>query len=231
METSVETTKKFRYTKVILLVVILLFPSVLYLILSTGKHNVARLQVYGPREAVAGKEGDTLYHTLPAFEFVNHYGNKIGSNDVKDKIIVADFFFTTCQTICPKMSTNMSGVQEKVQEMKDVVLLSFTVDPETDTVETLRDYAQKMGAKEGRWHFLTGDKKQLYDLARNGFFITAMEGDGGPDDFIHSEKLVLLDKKGRIRGYYDGTDNKEIKRLTDEIRVLKAEEQIPFKKK
>lgn len=215
---------------------ILLFPSLLYLFLSTGKHNILSLPIYGPREAVKtvveGKEQvDTLYHTIPDFSFTNQYAEKISGKDLKDKIVVVDFFFTTCQSICPKMSTELTRVQEKSKEIKAFCIISHTVNPENDSVEVLADYAQKMHAEKGRWHFVTGNKKELYDLARYGYFITAMDGDGGADDFIHSEKFVLIDRQGYIRGYYDGTSREDVDRLIDEIKVLKAEEFIPKKSK
>lgn len=215
------------YKKVLVLLTILVFPSLFYLVLKSAKHNVESLDYFGPK--TTGENGDTVYHMIPRFSFTNQYGKTISNKDTEGKIYVADFIFTTCQTICPKMSTQMSGLQEKTKEMEDVIFLSHTVDPENDSVPVLLDYAKKMGARENKWHFLTGNKTELYEIARKGYLVTAMEGDGGPDDFIHSEKFLLIDKKGRIRGFYDGTDPKEIKRLTDEIKVLKFEEQIPRK--
>lgn len=220
---------KPSHKKILVLLIILLSPGLFYLALKSAKHHVDALEIYGPKEL--NEKGDTIYHTIPDFEFVNQYGKKISKKDFKEKIFVADFIFTTCQGICPKMSDQMTRVQEKVKDMEDVLLLSHTVDPEHDSVPVLFDYAGKVGAKEGKWHLVTGDKKELYDIARKGYLVTAMEGDGGPDDFIHSEKFLLVDKQGRIRGFYDGTDPKEVKRLLDEIKVLKFEEQIPRKKK
>lgn len=217
------------YKKILVLLIILLSPGLFYLALKSARHNVETLEIYGPKEL--NGNGDTVYHSIPDFAFVNQYGKKISKSDFEGKIFVADFIFTTCQSICPKMSEQMTYVQGKVKDMEDVILLSHTVDPEHDSVPVLFDYGRKMGAKEGKWHLVTGDKKELYDIARKGYFVTAMEGDGGPDDFIHSEKFLLIDKQGRIRGFYDGTDPKEVKRLVDEIKVLKFQEQIPKKKK
>ena len=117
----------------------------------------------------------------------------------------------------------MKRVQEAYKDDPEISLVSFTVNPEKDTVEALAAYAVEYGAVPGKWFFLTGDKKQIYDLARNSFFITAMKGDGGPDDFVHSEKIVLIDKEKRIRGFYDGTDYESVNLLIDEIKVLKWE--------
>ena len=193
-----------------------------------------KLPIYGPRKAVevtedGEKRKDTVYHTVAEFKFINQFGEAITDKDFQDKIYVADFFFTTCQSICPKMSMQFTRVQEKIADMDDVLLISHTVNPEVDTVEVMKDYADKMGATKGKWHLVTGEKKELYDIARHSYFITAMEGDGGPNDFIHSEKFVLVDKAGRIRGYYDGTDAKDVDRLMDEIMVLKADEFVPRK--
>ena len=216
-----------------LLIFVLLFPSITYLFWSLASHNAKKLPIFGPREVVANKTGetDTAYHQLPAFSFTNQYGNNVTQNTIKNKILVVDYFFTTCKSICPIMSTQIARVQQNTMDFNDIVFLSHTVDPLYDTVEVMLDYAEKMGAINGRWHFLTGNKKELYDLARNGYFVTAMEGDGGTEDFIHSEKLVLLDKQQRIRGFYDGTDKEDVDRLIDEINVLKKEEFIPWKDK
>ncbi len=220
---------KPHHKKFLVLIVILLFPSILYLFLKSGRHHIKTLEIFGPREL--NEKGDTIFHVIPDFEFTNQYGKLISKKDFEGKFFVADFIFTTCKTICPKMSEQMANIQEKVKDMDDVLLISHTVDPEEDSVPVLFDYAKKMGAKEGKWHLVTGDKKRLYDIARHGYLVTAMEGDGGPDDFIHSEKFLLIDKESRIRGFYDGTDPVEVKRLTDEIKVLKFEEQIPRKER
>ncbi len=219
---------KPTHKKILVLLIILVSPSVFYLFLKSARHNIQRLEIFGPKEV--NEKGDSVYHTIPDFEFVNQYGKKISKKDFDGKIFVADFIFTTCQSICPKMSEQLTRVQEKIKEQDDVLLLSHTVDPENDSVPVLLNYAQKMGAHEGKWHFVTGEKKTIYDIARYGYYVTALEGDGGPDDFIHSEKLMLIDKQGRIRGYYDGTADTSVKRLMDEIKVLKFEEQIPMKK-
>jgi protein SCO1 len=174
-------------------------------------------------ERTLSASGDTIYHTLPGFSFVSHTGDTLSSEDIEGKYIVADYFFTTCNTICPIMSRHMEKVQKEFKDDDLVVILSHTVDPETDSVGTLSAYAEAHGAIKNKWFFLTGDKKALYDQARYGYLISALEGDGGPEDFIHSDKFVLIDKDRRIRGFYDGTDTKDVKRLIDEIEVLKFE--------
>lgn len=211
-----------RLLALLAILAVLVLPSVAYLLISTGKNDYQRLEIFGPKEA-SRIPGDTIYHTIAPFELVSSSGNPFGSDSLKNKIFVAEFFFATCQTICPKMSMQMKRVQEAYLDDKEISLISITVNPEKDTVPALAEYAHKMGAIPGKWSFLTGQKRPIYDLARNSFFLAAMPGDGGPDDFIHSEKLVLVDKEMRIRGYYDGTDYADVNLLMDEIKVLKWE--------
>lgn len=172
-------------------------------------------------------EMDTVFHTIPAWKLTNENGKDFLGESLKGKIYVADFFFTRCETICPKMSTELTRVQDTFLQNDDVQFASFSVDPSHDTPEILREYAKKYDAKSGKWHFLTGTKSQIYPLAIKGYFVPvadASEYDKAiktPDEtFIHSERLILVDKEGHIRGFYDGTDKKEVDRLILEIRVL-----------
>ena len=205
---------------------ILFIPGVAYLILRTGTNNYQHLEVFGPKEPITktvnGKTlTDTLYHTVSNFSFIGHDSSLVTQELFKNKIYIADFFFTTCKSICPKMSNNLMRVQNEFRDDNNILILSHTVDPEHDTPSVLDEYAKKHNVIKGKWFFVTGDKKQLYDMARNSYFITAMDGDGGPDDFIHSEQMALIDKEGRIRGFYDGTDYNEITRLIEEVKVLR----------
>ncbi|MDQ3050050.1 MAG: SCO family protein [Bacteroidota bacterium] len=212
-------------SRALILLGILLIPSLAYLIVSSGKNNYQRLEIFGPKEPSATKVGDTTYHTIASFELIAHDSSVFTDKNLEGKIYIADFFFATCQTICPKMSMQMKRVQEAYKEDPDVILISHTVDPDRDNVNSLSSYATEYGAIKGKWFFLTGEKKEIYDLARHSYFLAAMPGDGGPDDFIHSEKLVLVDKNKRIRGFYNGTDYEDVNLLIDEIKVLKWEEQ------
>ncbi len=212
----------------LLLLFLLIFPSLIYLFFSTGKTQFFSLPFYGPREphthTVEGETvTDTIYHTVPSFSFINQDGKTITEKDVEGKVYVSDFFFASCEGICPKMTSNLLRVQEKFKDHKFLIILSHTVDPERDSAEALLAYAEKVHAKTKNWHFLTGDKKALYDIARNGYFVTAMKGDGGPEDFIHSEKLVLIDKEKHIRGFYDGTTVSSVDSLIDDIKILQAD--------
>ena len=166
-------------------------------------------------------------HRVGNFSFTNQYGETITQNSVKGKVYVAEYFFTTCGTICPKMNEQMQRVQLAFADNDEVRLLSFTVDPLVDTVEQMKRYADGHGAKKGQWHFLTGTKEKLYELARKSFFVlkpaeAANLGDAG-SDFIHTNNFVLVDRIGRIRGYYDGTSKAEVDNLMKDIERLLEE--------
>jgi protein SCO1 len=232
---SENKTKIFSLKKGFILVLIILVPATIYYIMTLGKHNMLSLPFYGEREAITvildGKtKTDTIYHTIPDFEFINQNGDTITSADFDEFIYVTNFFFTSCPTICPKMSAGMLHVQEKLKDFKQVKFLSHTVDPERDTVEALAEYAQRVHAGE-RWQFVTGDKREIYEIAVRGYLVPVEEDVLAPGGFLHSEQFVMVDKKGRIRGFYDGTSITELNRLIDEIKVLIAEEHIPRKSK
>ena len=162
------------------------------------------------------------YHKIADFKLVNQNGDTITQAFYKDKIYVADFFFTTCQTICPIMTDHMYEIQKQTISDPEVLLLSHTVTPEIDSVAQLKRYAKKKLVNSTKWNLVTGDKKQIYDLARTSYLAVKTSGDGGPYDMIHTENFMLIDKKKQIRGFYDGTDPKAIEKLLDDIKVLKA---------
>jgi protein SCO1/2 len=174
---------------------------------------------------------DTIFHTIPDFSFVNHNGDTITQEIMKNKVVVADFFFTTCPSICIDMTSNLHKIQEEYFNDRDVIILSHTVDPETDSIGQLKKYAIEKDVNSKVWHLLTGNKKDLYAIARNGYLVTAVQGDGGPNDFIHSEKLVLIDKEKRIRGFYDGTNDAAIEQLKKDIQLLLVSYIVPMKDK
>ncbi len=166
---------------------------------------------------------DTIYHTVGNFTFTNQFNSKISENTIKNKIYVADFFFATCQSICPQMSTNLKLVQQAFENDSSVLILCHTVNPMHDTVEVLNNYSKTYGAIKNKWHFLTGNKKEIYKTARLDYLVNAFEDDGSAEGFLHSELLILVDKKQRIRGYYDGTNETEVKKLIEDIKLLKKE--------
>ena len=160
------------------------------------------------------------YHTISDFSLINQNGDTITEEFYDDKIYVADFFFTTCQSICPIMTKNMKEVQDKLLNDKEILLLSHSVTPEIDSVEQLKRYAILNQINDDKWNLVTGDKKQIYNLARKSYL--AVEDDPlGNYDMIHTENFMLIDKKKQIRGFYDGTLESEIKRLLDDIEILK----------
>lgn len=163
-------------------------------------------------------------HRIGKFSLMNQNGKNVTHTDFKDKIYIADFFFTRCQTICPIMALNIAELQETFKDDKEIKFLSHSVTPEFDSVPVLRKYADLKGAIDGKWEITTGDKKQIYSLARKSYFAVLDEGDGGAQDFIHTEQFILVDKKGQIRGFYDGTDKKEIPRILNDIEILKKED-------
>ena len=178
------------------------------------------LPILGTREVVAG---DTVYHTIAPFEFVDQDSNRVTNADFAGKIYVADFFFTSCRTICPIMKTQMLRVYEATVDMPDVVLLSHTIDPKWDTVALLHDFAMRLGVESRRWHFVTGEKDSIYKIAQTSYYATAMEDRTEPDGFIHSGAFLLIDRKGRIRGKYDGTMEEDVNRLIGDIKKLRRE--------
>ncbi len=209
--------------KGILLLLILVLPTAAYLILTTGKHKFRDLPYFGNK--VPGvAPGDTIYHEIPPFELTDQDGKPYGSKDLEGKIYVANFFFTTCPSICKEMQTLMKKVHDEddFERLQDFRLVSFTVDPERDTPEKLRAFREQVHATPGRWQFLTGEKEKIYDLALKGFLANAMQDSLAPGGFLHSDLLVLVDREKHIRGIYQGTDLRDVKRLIDEIKVLIA---------
>jgi len=217
--------------KVILLVFGIVFfagVTVAYFILSEKKNELTKLPVFNPNELNTelvdeSQRNVTKDHKVDDFLFYNQEGKKVTLEDVKDKVYVADFFFTTCPGICPKMKKQMSRVYEEFKNRSDFILLSHTVMPEVDSVEVMAEFAKKQGAVSEKWMFLTGEKKEIYRMARQSYFAVKTKGDGGPDDFIHTENFILVDKNLRLRGFYDGTSTEDVDRLIQDIYTLYKE--------
>jgi protein SCO1/2 len=177
---------------------------------------------------VLGKDihgADTVDHTIKEFRFIDQDSNVVTNDTFRDKIYVADFFFTSCRTICPIMKTQMLRVYQAVENDPDVALLSHTLDPEYDTVALLRDYAERLGVKSSKWHFVTGNQDSIYETAQKSYYTTAMEDQTEPDGFVHSGAFLLIDKQRRIRGKYDGTIEDEVNRLIADIAKLRKEKE------
>ena len=166
---------------------------------------------------------DTIYHQVPKFSFTNQFGENINENTISGKIYVADFFFATCTSICPVMGKQMGLVQNAFVNDQDVLILSHTVNPMHDTVEVLHEYGKRFGAIKNKWHLLTGEKKIIYALAKDGYLVNALQDDGSAEGFLHSELFMLVDWQRRIRGMYDGTDSLQVIKLIQDIKQLKQE--------
>lgn len=186
-----------------------------------------RLPVYQPSMVNPELVDSTLvyvkkYHSIADFKLINQNGDTISQADYADKIYIADFFFTTCPTICPVMTANMADIQQIISGDDEVMLLSHSVTPEIDSVPQLKKYALEKGVIDAKWNLVTGDKKQIYELARKSYLAVLDDGDGGPYDMIHTENFILVDKERRIRGFYDGTSSDEVAQLLEDLKVLKS---------
>jgi protein SCO1/2 len=205
-------------------------PAVLMLLcLAACKPGAKKtLPIYGNRQAVTktvnGQQvTDTVYQTIPAFTFVNQYGDSTGSKQLQNKIYVADFFFTSCPSICPIMERNMLNVYNAYKDSADIKIVSFTIDPRHDTVPVLKKYADKLGITGNSWWFLLGSKEKVYDLAAKNYLVAVSQDSTVAGGYVHQGYFMLIDKQGRVRGSYDGTDMKQVTQLIDDIKTLKAE--------
>ena len=187
-----------------------------------------KLKVYSPADVNPrlvdfSMKHITKDHTIADFKLSNQNGEIITNNTYANKIYVADFFFTRCQSICIAMAYNMSELQDFYKNDRDIMFLSHSVTPVMDSVAVLKEYAERKGVIDEKWNVTTGSKKDIYELARKSYFAVLDEGNGDEDDFIHTEQFVLVDKERRIRGYYDGTEKEEMLKLKEDIALLRAE--------
>ncbi len=197
--------------------------SALYFILS-GNKQVRVLPYMEPVEAALKKNTPVGgHHTVIDFQLLNQQAQTVTRTDFSKSITVVDFFFSTCEGICPRMTTQMERVYQRFKGNQQVKFLSHTVDPETDSVETLAAYAKLHQAELPQWHFVTGDKVQLYKLARESYLIDDTQGDGGKEDFVHSQNFALIDPNGNIRGIYDGLNIAQVNQLVLDIDALLME--------
>lgn len=186
----------------------------------SGGSTEEKLPIFGER-LVEGT--DTIFHTIADFRFVDQDSNVVTQETFRDKIYVADFFFTSCRTICPVMKTQMLRVYDSIKSEPDVLLLSHTIDPEYDTVGLLHDYADRLGVTSDKWHFVTGNQEDIFNIAQTSYFATALADNTEPDGYIHSGAFLLIDKDRRIRGKYDGTKEEDVNRLLNDIDRLRNE--------
>lgn len=220
--------KSFLYKYRKFFIVLILFSVVTISLFYSALKPQKTLPIYNPADVNPELVDSTVqykskYHTIADFSFVNQNGDTITQKNYEGKIYVADFFFTTCGSICPKMTTNLEEVQKAVLNNPKVMLLSHTVFPEVDSIPVLKEYAIKHHVVDSKWNLVTGDKKDIYTMARKSYLAVKL---GRPDqlyDMVHTENFVLVDQKRRVRGFYDGTNKEEIKRLLEDIDFLSKE--------
>ena len=213
--------KKYRLFFGVFIVLSAIILTLFYSALKPKK----TLPIYNPADVNPELVDSTVqyiskYHTIADFSFTNQNGKIITQKDYEGKIYVADFFFTTCGSICPKMTTNLSDVQKAFANNPKVKLLSFTVFPETDSVSVLKAYAKKNQVNDAKWNLVTGDKKEIYTLARKSYLAVKLGKPSELYDMVHTENFILVDTKKRVRGFYDGTNKEDIKRLIEDITFL-----------
>lgn len=216
----------YKYRK--FFIVLFIFSAVTISLFYSALKPQKTLPIYNPADVNPELVDSTVqykskYHTIADFSFVNQNGDTITQKNYEGKIYVADFFFTTCGSICPKMTTNLEEVQKAVLNNPKVMLLSHTVFPEVDSIPVLKEYAVKHHVVDSKWNLVTGDKKEIYTMARKSYLAVKL---GRPDqlyDMVHTENFVLVDQKRRVRGFYDGTNKEEIKRLLEDINFLSQE--------
>jgi len=193
---------------------------------SNQEKKTERLPFFGERQGtymhhVKGvAKIDTVYHIIPNFKVVDQDGDTITQANLDGKVYVADFFFTSCPSICPITQSNLLGVQKHFKNVNDFRMISFSIDPRHDSAGKLKDYATRLGADTKQWYFVRGEEDQIYDLAQKGFMATAQKDSAAPGGFLHSGAFMLVDKDKRVRGIYNGTDTAEVARLVHDIPVL-----------
>ena len=213
---------KYKFFAIVLFVLSVIIITIIYQLLKPEP----TLPIYQP-DMVNKELVDTTvqyvrkYHKVPDFKLVNQNGDTITQKDYEDKIYITDFFFTTCQGICPIMTDHMVKIQAEFKDDPEVLLLSHSVTPEIDSVAQLKKYAEEKGVIDEKWNLVTGDKKQIYDLARKSYLVAKSQGNGGKYDMVHTENFALVDKNKQVRGFYDGTNPEAIEQLVEDVKLLK----------
>lgn len=216
------TSERIRI--IFLVILFIVGVSISYVILKPEQ----KLKIYAPSDlnpalVDALSQSKTKKHKVADFHLISQSGDTVTQNDFNNKIYVADFFFTTCGSICPKMTNQLERVQEAYKTNENVMIVSHTVMPEIDSVFVLKTYADAHQANPEKWKFVTGNKKEIYELARKSYFAVTDQGKGDDHDFIHTENFILVDKKKQLRGFYDGTSPEDVDRLIEEISILLKE--------
>ena len=219
--------KLFRKRDFISIGFVLVFSTATISLFYTILKPIETLPIYQPAEVNEKLVDSSIihvskYHKISDFTLTNQNGEKITQENYNDKIYVADFFFTTCQDICPIMTKNMYKLQQELKNDKEILFLSHTVIPEIDNVERLKEYAVVNNVDDSKWNLVTGDKRQIYELARKSY-LAVEDSEFEKYDMIHTENFMLIDKEKQIRGFYDGTNDKEIEKLLSDIQILKKQ--------
>lgn len=188
----------------------------------------SKLPIIGERDTIERIEDgktitDTIYHAIPDFSFIDQYQDTVTQQTVEGKIYIADFFFTSCPTICPVMKKQMLKVYKEIKDDPEIMILSHSIDPRHDTPAVLKKYAEELGVQGKQWLFLTGEKEKIYEVGQGGYLVSAKEDENEPGGFIHNGAFILIDKNRNIRGMYDGTTEEGTKKLINDIKKLKAE--------
>lgn len=217
---------KYKFFGIVLFILSVIIISIIYQLYKPDP----TLPIYQPSMVNNSLVDTTVqyvrkYHRIKDFKLVNQNGDTITQKDYQDKIYIADFFFTTCQSICPIMTDHMVKIQEQFKNDPEILLLSHTVTPEIDSVEQLKRYAKKKGVIDEKWNLVTGNKKEIYELARKSYLVAKSQGNGGKYDMVHTENFALVDKEKRIRGFYDGTNPEAIEQLVEDVKLLKKLEE------
>jgi len=204
------------------------FIIILVVVISSCSKKDTKLPILGRKEIVSRTHdgttvNDTIYHTIPEFSFLDQDSSVITNHTFRDKIYVADFFFTTCPTICPIMKTQMLRVYNQFYDEDRLLILSHTIDPEYDNVEVLHEFSRRLGVHSDKWHFVTGEKEDIYEIGQSSYMVTAMEDENEPGGYLHSGAFILVDKNRMIRGIYDGTDALQVDQLIKDIPKLLLE--------
>ncbi len=205
----------------------ILLPSLLLLAISCTT-QVQKLPVMGrsklvDREVNGAIVMDTIPHAIAEFRFLNQDSSWVTNETLAGKVYVADFFFTSCPSICPIMKSQLIRIYKEFESEDDLRLVSYSIDPEFDTVAVLREYAERLGVSSERWHFLTGDQDDIYKLGETSYMVTTVEDESAPGGFLHSGAFLLIDKERRVRGIYDGTVEEQVNTLMGDIRTLIGE--------
>jgi protein SCO1/2 len=213
----------------IFFIIMFLFSAITIPLFMNALTPKKRLPIMNPSDVNVELVDSTVqhvskYHTIADFSFLNQNGKTITQKDYEGKVYIADFFFTTCQSICPKMTSNMAEIQKAFLNNPRVMLLSHSVLPDTDSVPVLKEYAKKNGVVDGKWNLVTGDKKEIYGIARKSYLAVKTGSPGELYDMVHTENFILVDTKRRVRGFYDGTKSEDITRLIEDVKWLSESE-------